>query len=39
MNWLQARYLKLQFTFAAEWLVISELYFTSGKPIYNFILI
>lgn len=25
-----ARYLKLQFTFAAEWLVISEIYFHSG---------
>ena len=25
-----ARYLKLQFTFAAEWFVISEIYFQSG---------
>ena len=25
-----ARYLKLQFTFASEWLLISELYFHSG---------
>ncbi|XP_045034749.1 discoidin domain-containing receptor tyrosine kinase B isoform X1 [Daphnia magna] len=36
LGFKMARYLKLQFTFAAEWLVISELYFTSEQIDGNF---
>ncbi|XP_046642045.1 discoidin domain-containing receptor 2-like [Daphnia pulicaria] len=36
LGFKMARYLKLQFTFAAEWLVVSEFYFTSEQAVGNF---